>query len=127
MTRRFANELKARLKCRSCSDAALADRHFCASHLAYARAQWHKHVTTRQKKGLCIGCHNKHLAGEQRCGRCKADNRSTCKSWYRNHRDQLRARYRQRIMNGLCGSCGKRARVRDHDKCLTCHGRRYAS
>ena len=126
MTKKFAQELKAKLKCGQCSRNSAPDRKFCVQHLEYARNQWHRHVTRCTAEGRCINCSKPKLPNEQRCGSCKAGNRASCKRWWNENKDRLRERYHDRLRRGLCGSCGLRKPVKDHVACIECHPKGYA-
>jgi hypothetical protein len=122
MTPSFVRGLVKMLNCPKCKALAAANRKFCRTHLAYARTKWHAHVARCAADGRCINCRRKKLAGEQRCTRCKNENRAACKSWWQANRERLNARYRTRVLAGLCGSCGLRPAVKGHVACTTCHG-----
>lgn len=125
MTRKFALELKKRLKCTACSSKAAPDRKFCPHHLELARQTWHRHVTACRASGRCIECRNKPLKSEQRCASCKKENRDNCKRWWTENAERPKERRRQRIARGLCGSCGLRKHVKGHTDCVVCHPEGY--
>ncbi len=122
MTPSFVRGLVKLLNCSKCNALAAANRKFCRAHLADARAKWRAFRVRCGVEGRCINCRRAKLAGEQRCKRCKNENRAACKSWWQANRKRLQARYRMRVLAGLCGSCGLRPAVKGHVGCKTCRG-----
>ena len=127
MTIRFAQELKSKFHCASCSSPHAPARKFCEQHLATAREHWHRHVKKCKAEGRCINCTEKKLRGEQRCQTCKTRNRNYCGAWWRANADRLKQRRRDRIAAGMCGSCGKRPREAGHERCKVCYPKGYRS